>query len=318
MNLKLILLFVVACSIYYVVSATSLGPSNLYLYSVNANNKIEMTVVNIASGVATKSVLPIKFQHDITLIKFLGVDSNQNFLLLAMNPRDAYGIITISQAGKLVTGPSYVGPILADYEWYATSLQYDSTRNAVYLVTSASNTQGPGMFIYDFANSSTSALNLTMPDVNPPNGCFDGVNNYYIMDITDKDYSQFELGYYSFADNQQHESLNVTGIPANSDTYLYCANKQVYTVVYNTMAPKEMTLFLMDVQEATATQSFHIPNTGMMNSLQLWFSDNYFVILTSSNKELFITTVDLNTNQVVLSTQIKGKINLQPQASGVF
>ncbi|EGG19860.1 hypothetical protein DFA_06963 [Cavenderia fasciculata] len=162
-----------------------------------------------------------------------------------MGGTGSLGIATVSKTGQLVKDPYYVGPIGTTYEWYTTSYQYESGRDSVYLVVS-----GPQIFVYDFENSKTDDLDLSMNGrYNIPSGCFDGHNNYYFMEINDDDYSQFTLSSYSFADEQQSDNVNVTGISANSDTYLYCSNKQVYALAYDTINPTNMSLYLIDTNQ---------------------------------------------------------------------
>ncbi|EGG17748.1 hypothetical protein DFA_08747 [Cavenderia fasciculata] len=315
MNIKLSFFIILQLlSIYYVTAAP---PSNIYSYTVDSTDtNFVMTVVNIATGAVNSTTLPI-FQNGMWFDRFLGVDDNDNFLILVENKKGALGVATISPAGELLNAPVYAGPIATSYQWYYTSYQYDSGRDAVYFVVS-----GLRIFVYDLANSSTDIVQLSgMQDRfhNTPNGCFDGVDSYYVLDITDDNFSKFQLSRYSFADQKQHDTLNVTGIAPNSDTYLFCANKQVYALAYNIIDTTSLSLYLLDTDQASATLSYQVQDTGIQNSLNLWFSDNYFVLpILSSDNHYYLTTVDLNTNQVVSKTEVKGPFTSNPDISGVY
>ncbi|EGG19859.1 hypothetical protein DFA_06962 [Cavenderia fasciculata] len=311
MNFKLspYLLFLVAavCSIYSSMVVTATPPSNLYMYSVDRLLiLVGLTKINLETGAVNSTTLPM-FQDDIWLQRFLGVDANDNFKLLAMNHSGGFGVLTVSpQSGELLNTPSYAGPISTTYEWYDTSYQYDSGRNAVYLIVTGAG--APRLLEYNLADSSTNIVQLSMSELyNIPSGCFDGVDNYYFMNIIDDNFSAFQLSSYSFASQQQSNNVNVTGISPNSDTYLYCANKQVYVLAYNTINPTNLTLYLLDTSQATATPIYSNVDTGLMNSLNLWFIDNYFVLLTlsSDTQEFYLTTVDLNIKQVVSTTLVQ-------------
>ncbi|EGG17747.1 hypothetical protein DFA_08746 [Cavenderia fasciculata] len=270
-----------------------------------------MTVVDLKTGAIGSTILPI-FQTGTSFKRFLGVDDNDNFLILVQSV--GLGVATITPSGKLVTAPVYAGPIFASYTWYYTSYQYDSNRDSVYLVVS-----GPRLFEYEFNSSSTDTVPLAMPNqINTPNGCFDGVDNYYFMQIADNTYSQFFFSHYSLKDQEQHGVTNVTGIAPDSYTYLFCANKEVYVVAYNIDKTSDMSLYLLDTDDSSATLSYN-QDTGLPNSLNLWFIDNYFVFLSENdNNEYYLTTVDLNTNTVVSKTQVQGTFALRPDASGVY
>ncbi|EGG17749.1 hypothetical protein DFA_08748 [Cavenderia fasciculata] len=275
-----------------------------------------MTVINIGSGEVNSTNIPIKNKHPqiLGLERFLGVDANDNFLILVDSPTNAYGIITISQSGQILDGPEFVGPIRESIEWIDSSLQYDTARDSVYYVVT-----GPKLFVYDFAKKSTNVIKIDMEDrFSIPSGCFDGVGTYYIFENSDYYHKVFEMTSYSVSDNQQSENANVTGISPSSNTYLFCANKQVYTLAFDVNQRSNMTLYLLDTDNFTASISYN-QDIGLPNSLNLWFIDNYFVFLSDNdNNQFHLTTVDLNTNQVVSQSQVQGTFNLYSQASGVF
>ncbi|EGG17746.1 hypothetical protein DFA_08745 [Cavenderia fasciculata] len=300
--LFVVLLAACCLSIYNVVSA-ALPPSNLVMYTIDQQTftTFNMTVINITSGVVNSTTLPI-LQNNMWFGRFLGVDNNDNLIILIGNNKGANALATISQSGKLLNDPV--------------------NRNAVYLVVGS----GPQLYVYDFANSSTDDIQLTIPDqqsTTSPTGCFDGVDNYYFMQA-DNTFSQFLLSSYSFSDQKQHDTLNVTGIAPNSLTYLFSANKQVYVLGYNLSQTTDMSLYLLDTDQATATLSYSDQNTGLAIGLSsyVWFSDNYFVYLSmsssSSTNQYYLTTVDLNTNQVISHSQVQGTFNTNPNISGVY
>ncbi|KYQ90448.1 hypothetical protein DLAC_09071 [Tieghemostelium lacteum] len=307
--MKLIILLI---AISFAVLATC-QPENLYIYDLN-DGKIQLTLINIESGEVNKTMLPSIKTREYELMKFLNVNQNGNFIILVMNDQDAYAYIEITPAGQVVNTTQFIQPFPLSYLFYETSVQFDEARNSMYMVVESYQDV---ILVWDYNTISNSLVNLTMSLEIPPNGCFDGLNTYYILDIDSSQYSNFTLYSYSFDTKESSPGLTINGISPSTDTYLLCANNQVYAVGYNAYVATEMSMYLLDTTNGEATLAVNFQNTGLQNSLNYWTKDNYFVMMTQADHQFYLTMIDLNTNTVVSKSQIQKKFVVSPEASGI-